>query len=82
LGGYTDFGVGRIFKEVWERCKAHEGYQRLEERFLVEQKKWEKDQKEVGKVESNVEVKVEQEEMAHVPKKRKTRSSIKKEEFD
>ncbi|EHK96375.1 hypothetical protein GLAREA_09238 [Glarea lozoyensis ATCC 20868] len=74
--------ASRIFKEVWERCKAHEGYQRLKERFLVEQKRWEKAQKEIGKIKSETEAKVEEEETAHVPKKRKTRSSIKKEEFN
>ena len=74
--------VGRIFKEVWERCKAHEGYQRLKEQFLVEQKNWEKEKKDMVKAEPDSEVKVEEENRAPVSKKRKTRSSIKEEEFD
>ncbi|KAI0203630.1 hypothetical protein F4808DRAFT_457898 [Astrocystis sublimbata] len=34
-----------VFREVWERCKAHEGYQRRKEAFLKEQKEWEKSEK-------------------------------------
>ncbi len=29
-----------IFKAVWEKCKAHEGYQRLKKEFLRQQKEW------------------------------------------
>lgn len=29
-----------IFREVWERCKAHEGYVRKRQRFLEDQKIW------------------------------------------
>jgi hypothetical protein len=32
--------ASRIFKEVWERCKEHEGYARLKAEFLAEQKDW------------------------------------------
>ncbi|KAE8450392.1 hypothetical protein EG329_006466 [Mollisiaceae sp. DMI_Dod_QoI] len=32
--------ASRIFREVWERCKAHEGYQEMKKVFLKEQKKW------------------------------------------
>ncbi|OWP02161.1 hypothetical protein B2J93_3593 [Marssonina coronariae] len=32
--------ASQIFREVWERCKDHEGYQRLKKDFLQEQKKW------------------------------------------
>ncbi|KAH6653042.1 hypothetical protein BKA67DRAFT_659688 [Truncatella angustata] len=31
-----------VFREVWERCKAHERYQRRKEDFLAEQRSWEK----------------------------------------
>ena len=31
-----------IFKEVWERCKAHEGYQLRKIAFQEEQKEWDK----------------------------------------
>jgi hypothetical protein len=34
--------ASRVFKECWERCKAHEGYRSLKEDFLREQKAWEK----------------------------------------
>lgn len=30
--------VSRVFKVGWERCKEHEGYVALKERFLREQK--------------------------------------------
>lgn len=33
--------ASRIFKEVWERCKDHEGYQELKKQFQKEQKEWE-----------------------------------------
>jgi hypothetical protein len=32
--------ASRIFRDVWERCKSHEGYQKLKEEFLREQKEW------------------------------------------
>ncbi|CZS88991.1 uncharacterized protein RAG0_00483 [Rhynchosporium agropyri] len=32
--------ASKIFKEVWERCKAHEGYQELKKEFQKEQKEW------------------------------------------
>jgi len=35
--------ASRIFKEVWERCKEHEGYARLKAEFLAEQKDWDRD---------------------------------------
>ncbi|QDS73171.1 hypothetical protein FKW77_002228 [Venturia effusa] len=35
--------ASEIFKEVWQRCKEHEGYQRMKEEFLKEQKVWEKE---------------------------------------
>ncbi|KAF3018794.1 hypothetical protein E8E14_001828 [Neopestalotiopsis sp. 37M] len=31
-----------VFRQVWERCRAHEGYQELKQEFLEEQKVWEK----------------------------------------
>lgn len=34
--------ASEIFKTVWQRCKEHEGYQRMKEEFLKEQKAWEK----------------------------------------
>ena len=33
-----------IFKEVWERCKRHEGYQKKKVKFLDEQKQWSTEQ--------------------------------------
>lgn len=32
--------ASRIFREVWERCKAHEGYVRKRHRFLDHQEIW------------------------------------------
>ena len=32
--------ASRIFREVWERCRAHEGYQELKTDFLKEHKEW------------------------------------------
>lgn len=41
-----------IFKEVWERCRKFEGYQRKKEAFQKEQKEWDREvKKEEGKVE-------------------------------
>ncbi|KAI9713220.1 MAG: hypothetical protein M1820_001206 [Bogoriella megaspora] len=34
-----------IFREMWERCKAHEGYTSKKEEFLKEQKGWHKERK-------------------------------------
>ena len=34
-----------IFKEFWERCRAHDGYQTKKQEFLKEQKEWEKERK-------------------------------------
>lgn len=31
-----------IFREYWERCKSHEGYNRKKQEFLKEQKEWDK----------------------------------------
>jgi len=31
-----------IFREVWERCKEHAGYQRLKKHFLEQQRHWKK----------------------------------------
>ncbi|KAL8840721.1 MAG: hypothetical protein Q9170_001239 [Blastenia crenularia] len=35
--------ASRVFREVWERCKAHEGYQVRKEAFLKEQKDWDRE---------------------------------------
>ena len=40
--------ASRIFREVWEKCKKHEGYIRRKEEFLREQKDWDKEQKEAA----------------------------------
>lgn len=34
--------ASEIFKEVWQRCREHEGYQRMKEEFVKGQKAWEK----------------------------------------
>ncbi|KAE9371223.1 hypothetical protein N431DRAFT_467416 [Stipitochalara longipes BDJ] len=45
--------ASRIFREVWERCRVHEGYLELKQKFLKEQREW-------LKTESRVKPKVEQ----------------------
>lgn len=46
--------ASQLFREVWERCKAHEGYRMKKEVFLKEQREWEREkrgrekEKEVG----------------------------------
>jgi hypothetical protein len=32
--------ASRIFKEVWEKCRNHEGYLEMKKEFLREQKEW------------------------------------------
>jgi hypothetical protein len=32
--------ASRIFRDVWERCKSHEGYQKLKKEFQREQNEW------------------------------------------
>jgi len=29
-----------VFREVWEKCKAHDGYERLKKEFQAEKKEW------------------------------------------
>lgn len=36
--------ASRIFREVWERCKAHEGYVQKRQQFLEHQKIWAREQ--------------------------------------
>ncbi|KAI8942325.1 hypothetical protein NX059_000404 [Plenodomus lindquistii] len=69
-----------IFKEVWERARMDDGYQAKKERFMKEQKEWDKLQKramrEGVKVEIeeeddlDVEVKAEDEELEDTGRKR------------
>jgi len=42
--------ASRVFREVWERCKAHEGYIEKKRRFVEEQKAWDREEthKEAG----------------------------------
>ncbi|KAI4206724.1 MAG: hypothetical protein LQ346_000913 [Caloplaca aetnensis] len=37
--------ASRVFSEVWQSCKAHEGYRIKKEAFLKEQKEWERERK-------------------------------------
>lgn len=41
----------RVFREVWERCRGHEGYLRKKEGFLREQREWDRKVKGVKKEE-------------------------------
>lgn len=36
--------ASQIFREVWERCRAREGYLEKKRLFLEEQKEWDKEQ--------------------------------------
>lgn len=40
-----------IFKEAWEKAKSHDGYQAKKEKFMKEQKEWDKAQKKAVKTE-------------------------------
>ncbi|KAG9254403.1 uncharacterized protein F5Z01DRAFT_621885 [Emericellopsis atlantica] len=42
-GKEEKLAASAIFREVWERCKQHEGYQQKKVAFLKEQKEWRKD---------------------------------------
>ena len=37
--------ASQVFRQVWERCKKHEGYLTKKEAFLAEQKAWDKAKK-------------------------------------
>lgn len=37
--------ASQVFRQVWERCKKHEGYLLRKEAFLTEQKAWDKAKK-------------------------------------
>ena len=41
--------ASRIFREVWEKCKVHEGYLEKKKRFVEDQKVWERSQALDGK---------------------------------
>ncbi|KAI1338796.1 hypothetical protein F5Y15DRAFT_416566 [Xylariaceae sp. FL0016] len=36
--------ASQVFRQVWERCKGHEGYRRRKEDFLAEQVRWNRGQ--------------------------------------
>ena len=48
--------ASRVFKDVWERCRAHEGYLEKKKVFVREQKLWDKEQKALGEVEREADV--------------------------
>lgn len=53
-----------IFREVWEKAKLHNGYVEKKERFMKEQKEWDKEKKKEAKTEAKVEIKTEVKEEA------------------
>jgi hypothetical protein len=64
-----------IFREVWEKAKMHDGYVAAKERFMKEQKEWDKAQK---KLEVKKEVKEESgEDIEDIIEKKKTRTTRK-----
>lgn len=46
-------GASLVFRSVWEDCRAHEGYQGLKERFMKEQKEWDKVERREGREPEN-----------------------------
>ncbi|KAL1651893.1 hypothetical protein SLS58_000016 [Diplodia intermedia] len=44
-GAKDKLEASEIFREAWNRCRAHEGYQHKKERFMKEQKEWDKQMK-------------------------------------
>lgn len=71
-----------IFKEVWEKAKSHDGYQSKKERFMKEQKEWDKTQKKIAKTEIKEENDGEDEAVPQRSKgtKTKVKTEIKEEE--
>lgn len=73
-----------IFKEVWEKAKMHDGYQAKKERFIKEQKEWDKAQKKAVKSEVKTKIKeedhVEEETKPKRASKAKVKTEIKQEE--
>jgi len=45
-----------VFKQVWERCRAHEGYLKKKQEFMREQKQWDREQRALNKVAKEVKV--------------------------
>lgn len=71
-----------IFREVWEKAKSHDGYQAKKERFMKEQKEWDKAHKKFVKTEFK-----DQEDADLVPKsergrRTKVKTEIKQEEIE
>lgn len=69
-----------IFKEVWEKAKSHDGYQAKKERFMKEQKEWDKAQKKAIKAEVKKEEDAERETKPKRGRKTKVKTEIKEEE--
>lgn len=59
--------ASNVFREVWLRCREHEGYARLKAEFLQEVKEWERDQ-------DGAEQKSEQQTESQRPARRKERT--------
>ena len=64
-----------IFKQVWEKAKSHDGYQAKKERFIKEQKEWDKMQKK--RVETDI--KEEQGDELETKPKRQGKTKVKTE---
>lgn len=45
-----------VFQQVWERCRAHDGYLKKKEEFMREQKQWDREQRALNKVAKEVKV--------------------------
>ena len=40
--------ASRIFREIWEQCRQHEGYQKRKLEFQREQKEWDQERKQIA----------------------------------
>jgi hypothetical protein len=67
--------ASQVFKEVWERAKGMEAYVERKERFMKEQKEWDKQQKKIKKEEEDAGMGGEQEKGA----KRKVKTEVEEE---
>lgn len=71
-----------IFKEVWEKAKSHDGYQAKKERFMKEQKEWDKAQKKAIKTRTKEEEDAEVEARSKRERKTRVKIEIKEEESE
>jgi hypothetical protein len=52
-GAEEKLEASNIFREMWLRCREHEGYVEKKARFQAEQKAWDKEQRSVSQAAEN-----------------------------